>query len=439
VMTTRKLGHILVDVHAEVRTVEDYRALYDGLLRLHTWLDLPLAAKLSDYLPAPEHAGDRVWGHLRRLEDLLKKLSDSLTAWTEPNLTNTLNEVEHARRLGVEELMELPELKGRGTTAATIDLLRMSAAAAGKGWYQQNTGIRRPEIDVEMMRARLEDLLLYKMGEEPVGKRTMNHAQLIGSVLALRWALNLPPLTGMTHHLPVSPMDALIQSYPEDETPEQKNERLEKLEEAIHRYANMAPENHNPPIESGRGVSAEVRLLRLMSELGSLRGRAARLFTTERIVEVMKKGDPFTIDSVENVTLGAIVTLVKMRGSGAHINGVTTPEGWGWSMCIAVGSPGNVPALELAREYGNRLQQLGAPKVAEIAQARHLPTYQELMEAVKPFADMAAVYASFTPPLSARNKHPVHRMENGGVGAALSAQHFETLHVVMTGKVPEGW
>lgn len=156
------------------------------------------------------------------------------------------------------------------------------------------------------------------------------------------------------------------------------------------------------------------------------------------------------MNDLEHVTLGAMVTLVKLRGSGAAINGVTKPEGWPWSICIAVGKPGNMPAVELARAFGAKLQELGAPVLAELVQEKHYPTYQELMDAVKPFAKVAAVAALFTPPLSARHRIsgralPVYQLEHPGNNeheqryAELTAQDFETLHIVVTGKVPEGW
>lgn len=315
-LTQREMAKLLLDLHAEVRTHEDFDTLREALLKIHAHFGVPATVALSEHLESVT---------LRTLEVYVMDADLQMGRYATGNEQDALAALEVVRKPAVADLL-------------SCDALRDEVHAA-RALLGVVSGLEEHLLEVGTI-----------LGAQPGFE-----ASVAGAVRA-------------------------------------RAERLQLLVASIHKYANISEKRHpgrNPREENGSTVPAEVRLLRLMSELGAAHGRENNLFTTERIVAVMKKGDPFTIDSIENVTLGAMLTLVKLRGSGAHINGVTTPEGWGWSICIAVGSPGNQPALELAREFGTRLTELGAPKLLELTAPKQMPTYQDLLAAIEPFRKLA--------------------------------------------------
>lgn len=60
------------------------------------------------------------------------------------------------------------------------------------------------------------------------------------------------------------------------------------------------------------------------------------------------KRDPW--EDIRHATVDQLITKAKLSGSGFALNGHTTPEGWPFTVLLAVGSPGNELALEFARE-----------------------------------------------------------------------------------------
>lgn len=71
--------------------------------------------------------------------------------------------------------------------------------------------------------------------------------------------------------------------------------------------------------------------------------------------------DPW--EQLRFTTLDAMVTVTKMEGSAAILHGHTTPERWPYVVVIAIGSPGNEKAFQLAAEFHERIKALGAPVI----------------------------------------------------------------------------
>lgn len=68
--------------------------------------------------------------------------------------------------------------------------------------------------------------------------------------------------------------------------------------------------------------------------------------------------DPW--EQLRYTTLDAMITTTKMEGSAAILHGYTTPERWPYVVVVAIGSPGNERALELAQEFHGKLRTAGA-------------------------------------------------------------------------------
>lgn len=60
------------------------------------------------------------------------------------------------------------------------------------------------------------------------------------------------------------------------------------------------------------------------------------------------KRDPW--EDIRHATMDQLVTKAKLSGSGMALNGFTTPEGWPFTVLIAIGSPGNELGLDHVRE-----------------------------------------------------------------------------------------
>lgn len=210
-------------------------------------------------------------------------------------------------------------------------------------------------------------------------------------------------------------------------------------------------------IQRERAEGAEVELVAqkemhavTAAQLADALMERSTILDARTVAEMVKTKTTIKLRSLDKITVDGLLTLVKLTGSGGHVNGVTKPEGWPFVVCAAVGSPGNEAAVDLLREFDGRLQALGAPLVANVAGGQYVPNYQELLQALEPFRKVAAVAGSFNPPLSVRHRLsgralPVYQLEHPGPNeheqcyAELTARDFENLHVVLTGEVPEGW
>jgi hypothetical protein len=67
-------------------------------------------------------------------------------------------------------------------------------------------------------------------------------------------------------------------------------------------------------------------------------------------------------EKVRFATADALITETKFRGSAIVLHGNTTPEGWPFRLIVAVGRPGNEPAIALADEFQRKLTEAGAPE-----------------------------------------------------------------------------
>lgn len=70
--------------------------------------------------------------------------------------------------------------------------------------------------------------------------------------------------------------------------------------------------------------------------------------------------DPW--EQIRWVTLDSLVTQVKLQGSAAQVNGHTTPEGYPFTVVVAVAKPGNEKAVELANEFHQKMSKLAPTK-----------------------------------------------------------------------------
>lgn len=65
------------------------------------------------------------------------------------------------------------------------------------------------------------------------------------------------------------------------------------------------------------------------------------------------KPDPW--ETLRRLTVDQLVTQVKLSGSAMQFNGFTTPEGWPFTLVLAVAKPGNERAVELAQEFSRKM------------------------------------------------------------------------------------
>lgn len=73
-------------------------------------------------------------------------------------------------------------------------------------------------------------------------------------------------------------------------------------------------------------------------------------------------------EKIRHLTLDQFVTQVKLVGSGIMLDGFTTPEKWPFVFVLAIASPGNEAAIDLAKNFHAEMQ-----KRAKWTQAAHHP------------------------------------------------------------------
>ncbi len=61
-------------------------------------------------------------------------------------------------------------------------------------------------------------------------------------------------------------------------------------------------------------------------------------------------------ERIRRMTVDELLTQTKLAGSALGINGYTTPEGYPFALVVAVGSPGNVQAVELLNELHIKME-----------------------------------------------------------------------------------
>lgn len=62
-------------------------------------------------------------------------------------------------------------------------------------------------------------------------------------------------------------------------------------------------------------------------------------------------------EALRHLTIDQLVTKTKLSGCASGVTGYTTPESWPFVVTVAIGSPGNEPALEWAREFHAKLAE----------------------------------------------------------------------------------
>jgi hypothetical protein len=58
--------------------------------------------------------------------------------------------------------------------------------------------------------------------------------------------------------------------------------------------------------------------------------------------------------------LDSLVTFTKLNGSCLELHGFTTPEGYPFVMVVAVASPGNERAIQLAQDFAAKMRWLAS-------------------------------------------------------------------------------